>query len=399
MSREAEHNAAVVKAVDSLGRDWQDYKAAQVAEHKSLIERIDQLEAAGEGHRPGATGGSNARKQMESFSRFLKEGGKSQSAPSDWIAACSPEFQQKAMSIGSDADGGHAVPEVLETEIKRRLSELSPVRQFARVIEVTTAPSSYKVPVSRGGTASGWIGESGSRTVTAGPTLAMPSFPDGEVYALPQASTWALDDILNLDRFIGEEVAVEFAKQEGTAFLLGNGSNKPSGILRNAPVSTGDDASPGRSDFTLEFVPLAPGASPAGSITGDGLIDLQHGLRSAYWQNAVWAMNRQTLGRIRKLKAAGSGDYLWQPPLSAGQPSTLLGHPVVIMDALASVTLNALPVLFANFARLYTVLERPTKLLVDPYTVKGQVLFYFSKRVSGHMVDSYAGKVGKCVAA
>lgn len=394
-----QNNAPVVQAIESLGQEWTRFRSDHIAERKSIIERLDQLEAAGEGHRPGATGGSNARKQMELFARFLKEGGKSQSAPSDWLAASSPEFQSKAMNIGTDADGGYAVPEVLETEIKRRLAELSPVRQLARVIEVTTAPSSYKVPVSRGGTASGWIGESGTRTVTAGPTLAMPSFPDGEVYALPQASSWALDDILNLQAFIGEEVAVEFAKQEGTAFLLGNGSSKPSGILRNAPVSTDDDASPGRSDFTLEYVPLAPGASPAGSITGDGLIDLQHGLRSAYWQNAVWAMNRQTLGRIRKLKAAGSGDYLWQPPLSAGQPSTLLGHPVVIMDALASVTLNALPVLFAHFSRLYTVLERPTKLLVDPYTVKGQVLFYFSKRVSGHMVDSYAGKVGKCVAA
>lgn len=399
MSREAEHNAAVVKAVDALGRDWQEFKSAQVAERKSLDERIDQLEASLQGHKPGATGGSNSRKQMEAFSRFLKEGGKSQSAPSDWLAASSPEWQQKAMSIGTDADGGHAVPEILEKEIKRRLAELSPVRQYARVIEVTTAPSSYKVPVSRGGTASGWIGESGTRTVTAGPTLAMPSFPDGEVYALPQVSTWALDDIVNLQEFVSLEVATEFAKQEGTAFLLGDGSSKPSGILRNAPVSTDDDASPERNDFTLEYVPLAPGASPAATITGDGLIDLQHGLRSAYWQNAVWAMNRQTLGRIRKLKAAGSGDYLWQPPLSAGQPSTLLGHPVVIMDALASVTLNALPVLFADVSRLYTVLERPTKLLVDPFTVKGQVLFYFSKRVSGHLVDAYAGKVGKCVSA
>ncbi len=399
MSRELEHNAAVVKAVSALGADWESYRARAEGERKSMIERIDQLEASREGHLPGGVASGSSRKQMEAFSRFLKEGGKSQSAPSDWLAASSPEFQQKAMSIGSDADGGHAVPEVLENEIKRRLAELSPIRHVARVIEVTTAPSSYKVPVSRGGTASGWIGEAGTRTVTAGPTLAMPSFPDGEVYALPQASTWALDDILNLQAFIGEEVAVEFAKQEGTAFLLGNGSSKPSGILRNSPVATDDDASPERNDFTLEFVPLAPGASPAATITGDGLIDLQHGLRSASWQNAAWAMNRQTLGRIRKLKAAGSGDYLWQPPLSAGQPSTLLGHPVVIMDALASVTLNALPVLFADFQRLYTILERPTKLLVDPYTVKGQVLFYFSKRVSGHMVDSYAGKVGKCVAA
>ncbi len=376
--------------------------AATKARLRDLEARVDQAEARAEGIKlssPGGTRSANERKQLEAFARFLKEGGKSQSAPADWLAACSTEFQQKAMSIGSDPDGGHAVPEVLEVDIKRRLAELSPVRQYARVIEVTTAPSSYKVPVSRGGTASGWVSESGTRSVTAAPTLAMPSFPDGEVYAVPQVSTWALDDILNLQNFVSEEVATEFAKQEGTAFLTGNGSNKPSGILRNAPVATDDDASPERSDFTLEFVPLAPGASPAGTITGDGLIDLQHGLRSGYWNNAVWGMNRATLGRIRKLKATGTGDYLWQPPLAAGQPSTLLGHPVVLLDSMASVVLNALPVLFADFSRLYTVLERPTKLLVDPYTSKGQVLLYFSKRVSGHVVDSYAGKVGKCVSA
>ncbi|MDP2325562.1 MAG: phage major capsid protein, partial [Gammaproteobacteria bacterium] len=342
---------------------------------------------------------ANAKKQMTAFAAFLREGGKSQSAPADWMAASSAEYQQKSMSIGSDPDGGYAVPETLEGDIKRRLTELSPVRQFCRVVEVTTAPSSYKIPISRGGVASGWAGEATTRTVTAAPTLAMPSFPDAEIWAMPQLSNGALDDIANLAAFISESVAEEFALQEGTAALTGNGTNKLSGILRNSPVATDDGASPERNDFTLEFVPLAPGASPSGVITADGLIDLQHGLRSGYWGKAVFCMNRSTLGKIRKLKATGTGDYIWTQPLAAGQPSTLLGYPVAIMDSLASVTLNSLPVLFADWSRLYCILERPTKLLIDPYSTKGQTLLYFSKRESGHMVDSYAGKVGKCVAA
>ena len=46
-------------------------------------------------------------------------------------------LEGKAMSVGSDADGGYLVPEELSNEIGRRLTALSPIRSLATVRRVS----------------------------------------------------------------------------------------------------------------------------------------------------------------------------------------------------------------------------------------------------------------------
>jgi HK97 family phage major capsid protein len=393
-----------------IGRNFETFKKAQdqrLGSIEAFIDRFDgrvkalEVQAEGIGGRGfgGGVSPANARKSLEIFAGYLRDP-KSQARPDDWMALASPEYQHqvKAMSIGSAADGGVAVPEAIESDIKRRAADLNPLRELCRVVGVTTAPSSYKVPASRGGTASGWVGESGSRSETATPTLALPSFPDGEVYATPKLSNWSMDDIPGLQNFIATEVGEAFGNQEATAFLSGSGTNQPKGIFGNTPVATDDDASPQRAAFTLEYLPIAVGSSPATKINPDNVIELQYLLKAGYWPRATWVANRRTLSALRRLKDT-TGQYLWQAPLAAGQAPTLLGLPIRVCDAMASPAANALSLLLADFQSLYTILERPTRLIVDQVTSKGQTLLYFSKRVSGHVVDDHAGKVGKIAAS
>jgi HK97 family phage major capsid protein len=130
----------------------------------------------------------------------------------------------------------------------------------------------------------------------------------------------------------------------------------------------------------------------------DKLIDLQHSLKSIYRNNASFLCNDATLATIRKLKD-GDGNYIWRPGLIAGQPDMLLGKPIDTDDNVADIGAGAYPLFFANFKRAYLIIDRMgIRVLRDPYTSKGNVLFYTTKRVGGGIVMFEAIKALKIAA-
>ncbi len=139
-------------------------------------------------------------------------------------------LEVKAMSVGSNPDGGYLVPPEIETEIGKRLTLISPIRSIAGVREISG--NVYKKPFMTAGPAVGWVGETDARTQTTSPTLAELSFPAMELYAMPAASATLLEDsAVNIDQWIAGEVEQVFAAQEGAAFVSGDGTNKPKGFL------------------------------------------------------------------------------------------------------------------------------------------------------------------------
>jgi HK97 family phage major capsid protein len=105
--------------------------------------------------------------------------------------------------------------------------------------------------------------------------------------------------------------------------------------------------------------------------------------------------NKAMVGELRKTKD-GNSNYIWQPSVAAGQPSTILGYPVIEDENVPAKTTNTLSILFGNFPRAYTICDRiGNRLLRDPFTNKPYVMFYMTKRVGGFLVDSEAVKVIK----
>ena len=96
----------------------------------------------------------------------------------------------------------------------------------------TISGNVYKKPFMTAGPAVGWVGETEARTQTSSPTLDELSFPAMELYAMPAATATLLEDAaVNIDQWRAQEVEQVFAAQEGTAFVTGDGSNKPKGFL------------------------------------------------------------------------------------------------------------------------------------------------------------------------
>ena len=122
------------------------------------------------------------------------------------------------------------MPDIVESEVLRRLSAVSPIRAISSVRVISGGQ--YKRAFSTTGPASGWVGETAARPQTASPTLSEMSFPAMELYAMPAATQTLLDDaVVDIDRWIAEEVEAAFAEQESAAFVNGDGVNKPKGFL------------------------------------------------------------------------------------------------------------------------------------------------------------------------
>jgi len=295
-------------------------------------------------------------------------------------------LEVKALSAGSGPDGGYLAPATVEGEILRRLANVSPIRSLATVRTISSG--TYKKAFSITGPASGWVAETAARPQGSSPTLAELSFPAMELYAMPAATQTLLDDaIVDIDQWIAEEVESAFAEQEGAAFVNGDGVDKPKGFLAYPTVA---DASWSWGNIGVLNTGVA-GAFPA-SNPSDVLVDLVYALKAGYRQNASFVMNRKTQGAIRKFKDA-TGNYLWQPPASAGAPATLLGFPLIEAEDMPNIANNAVSIAFGDFRRGYLVVDRAgVRILRDPYSAKPYVLFYTTKRVGGGVQDFAAIK-------
>jgi HK97 family phage major capsid protein len=299
------------------------------------------------------------------------------------------ELEAKALSVGSDPDGGYLVPDETERAVNSALKNISPIRAIAGVRQVSS--SVYKKPFATTGFDTGWVGETAARPQTNTPILAELAFPTMELYAMPAATPSLLDDsAVDIDAWLAEEVRAAFAEQEGTAFVTGDGINKPKGFLSYTTVAN--------SAWTWGNIGyIASGSAGAFPSTdpGDKLIDLVYAVKAGYRANAHFVMNRASLSVIRKMKDA-DGSYLWQPSLEAGVPSTLLGYPVAESEDMPNIAANSMSIAFGDFARGYLVVDRVgIRVLRDPYSAKPYVLFYTTKRVGGGVQDFDAIKLMK----
>jgi HK97 family phage major capsid protein len=298
--------------------------------------------------------------------------------------------EQKDVTIGSDAGGGYAVPEQISRDIGVLEKKYSPVRDLVRVVQIGT--SDYKELLTIRGATSGWVGETGSRSATGTPTIRNIVPTQGELYAYPQASEWSLDDpFFSLESWLTENVAREFALQEGSAVLTGNGTTKPTGMLNTTPVTTADYASPLRAAAAYEYV--ASDLTPGGSgVLADTLFDLVYKLNTSYRAAGVWIMNSTTLGAVRKLKDT-TNQYLWQPGLVAGQPDRLLGYPISTWEQMSDIGANNFPVGFGDWREAYVLVDRVgLRVTRDQVTNPGYVRFYIRRRLGGIVRNNDAAK-------
>jgi HK97 family phage major capsid protein len=326
------------------------------------------------------------------------EGVRDEDTPYDDIKAYCGNFHQylrrderllemKAMQVGSDPDGGYWVPPEISARIITQVWETSPIRQIANVETIST--DALEMPNDFGEFDCGWIGERAAPSETSTSQVGMQRIQVHEIYAAPRATQKLLEDsTVDVESWMARKVADKFARTENTAFVSGNGVNKPRGFLTYADGTT----LPG----TIEQ--FASGS--ASGIDASGIIRMAaSSLKEPYQPAAQWLCRRATIAELMLLKDQ-QGRYLWSPAsttgLTATVPSTLLGYPVrhaADMPVIAGGT-GALVMAFGDFRAAYTIVDRlGISVLRDPYTAKPWIILYSRKRVGGDVVNFEAIKL------
>lgn len=296
--------------------------------------------------------------------------------------------ERKAMSAGSDPDGGYLLPPSTVGRMVSKLYEQSTMRQLATVQAIST--DKLEGIVDNNEADAGWVSELGTRSDTNTPQIGKYEIQAHEMYAMPKASQKILDDAaVNVESWLAGKVADKFARVEGAGFTTGTGVGQPRGLFAYTTAATGDDS---RSWGQFEHV--VTGASGDFHTTkADPLQDLLGAFKDQYLQRASWLMRREVRTKIRKMKEATSDRYLWEPSLQMGQPDRLLGYPARVDQYVPAIAANSLSLAFGDFAEAYTIVDRMgIRTLRDPFTAKPYVVFYSTKRTGGGAVNFEAVK-------
>jgi HK97 family phage major capsid protein len=278
------------------------------------------------------------------------------------------------------ADSGFVVADSLEAGVYHVLHEETMLRQYATVRSASN--EEYRKIVRSANASSGWVGEEDARPVGGEPTYRefRPAF--GEIYSNPEVTQKMLDDAsFDVAADLQGSIAEEFAIAEGEAFITGNGTNRPRGILTYAG---------GTAWGQIERVPV-------GTINSYGdVLTLLHTLPAKYRRNAAWILNSLTLAGVRGI-VDDNNRPIFQPDISTGAyRGLILGYPVIESEDMPDIADGALSIGIADFARAYTIVDvRPMRMLRDPYTNKPYVSFYTTKRIGGGVKDFGAIKLGE----
>ena len=299
-----------------------------------------------------------------------------------------------AGSEGTNANGGFICPDGLDKRVVELLTPRSTIRRNATII--VPAGKKYERPYKKTGITSGWVGETTARTATDAQTYDMISAEVGELYAFPQyTQNFLADTWYNVEQGFARDLAITFADKEETAFISGDGSNKPKGILGSTTTfGTEDDTQ--RDWNKLQKV----NTGSATGITLNSLYKIKDSLNYAYRSNAKWYMSTSTYTALQQALVDGTQHGIFgRGDVSQNMPETLLGYPIEIDDYMPAVAANSYPIIFGDMRQGYAILERPgIGVLRDMYSNKPYIGLYSIKRVGGLIQDYRALKV-LCVAA
>lgn len=321
----------------------------------AVIKRLDAMEAKANRPQGVHIAGPIANGfERKAFEAFLRHGAERLS-----------QDEAKALTVSTNANGGFLAPEETGNELIKLLTEFSPLRQYAKVVQINGPQIIYPRRIT--GTAATWVTEIANRTAS-GMTFEQVTMVPHELATFTDVSNQLLEDnAYGLEGELLGDFAESFGKTEGLAFVKGTGAGQPVGIMTAADIR----------EIKTGVAANFPATNPA-----DVLIKMYHEVATTYAQSGVWMMNRNTLAIVRQWKD-GNGRYLVLDPISEGAPSTLLGRPVVEMFDMDDIGAGTAPILFGDMSG-YRIVDRVgLSTLRDAYTLatNGQVRFHARKRV------------------
>lgn len=327
---------------------------------------------------PAATADPEALLLRSAFEKFVRYG-----AGENAAMVMSVE-EKRALANSADSDGGFLVPMDFENTIIMNAYEESSIRPVVGA-KPTSRDSVFLPALAKPKVAWGVTGlaltpqelEAGGHTI--------------QIFDLKALTLIHNNTLEDAEADIWGELSGAFsdaiAEAEDDAYAVGAGDKSPQGVIANAAVAA---------NFTLSGV--ANGLADATHNGIDVLIQALYKLKKTYRRNATFAFNSTIEGEVRTYKD-DNGQYLWQPPVQAGDPATLLGKPVINPEGLPDGdTDGLLPIVVGDFRRGYRIRDRKgvtVQRLTERYAEYDQTGFIVKRRTGGQVVLSEAFQVVK----
>lgn len=245
----------------------------------------------------------------------------------------------KMKEMTTDSTGspyaGYTVDSELSAEIRHLITEYGVARR-----EMTTIPltrNEYKANDLATDVTVYWVDE-GAVIGSTEAVLGQESLTLKKLGAIITLTSELLEDTeIDFISFLASRVAEGMAKAEDLAFFAGDGTSTYGGFT-------------GLLNATDVNEVVLTGATFA-SMDADDLLDMIDKTPSGALANAKFFYHRTVKSIIRKLKASGSGEYIYQAPSVSG-PATVWGYPEVLVEAMPKSTDTAADTSFVLFGDL-----------------------------------------------
>lgn len=291
----------------------------------------------------------------------------------------------RALTEGVDADGGYLAPPQLVAGITREISDIEQLAPRMNTINASVRAIRQIKGVDT--IQFQWVGELQAKPED------QPTFGTTEIIAntgavIVRVSDELLEDsTFNLEAYLAQLAAEAKVEGEEAAFLGGTGVTQPWGILTRLNAEAG--------------TPNRYSTAASGVLAGDDFVKALYNLHPRYRRRAVWVLGTQAIIAARLLKETGtSNQYLWQPGLQAGEPSTVLGRPVIeafdgenTANPVDNTVTAGNDVGIVGDLRRYTVLRRlqmQVKRLEELYANTDEIGFRFRFRTGGDVQQTKA---------
>ncbi|MCB1522498.1 MAG: phage major capsid protein [Rhodoblastus sp.] len=353
-TRDDDPMAAATAAVEELRNASEEFRTQHTTELRGVTDRLAALETRLNRPTQEQRQDNGPSIEQRAFNSYVRRGAERMGAD-----------EIRALAVSTTTAGGYLVPYQFLREIDRNLVLFSPIRSVARI--QTVSEGEVRLPNRTGTMTASWEGETDAAPPTQ-PTYGQGVYNVAELKCYVDVSNRLLEDAaFNIESELAYDISQEFGRAEATAFVTGDGTNKPLGFLNTTGITTGVTT-----------------ADPA-AIVADEIMDLYHSLPTAYAARGAFAMNRTTIGQVRKLKSS-MGEYYWQESLADGNPPTLLGRPVIEFPDMPDPAAGVTPIIFGSFMDGFRIFDRVSlSILRDPYSqqTNGLVRFHARRRVGG----------------
>ena len=325
--------------------------------------------------------------QLDAFCAFARRGPAGLTDEQRALFRADADGRPRAdINVGTNADGGFAVPTLVADMLVSKINEHSGVLEVADVRMSDTGRQVNHTTID-------WTDAKWRAKI-----VAEGAAPDGQTPAFGQVAlkfdVYKSPLVAISDEFLMDTAVEGIIEELDDKLLYSVGWGVNYAFTQAAPADEGNAVG------FLADAGVSGLSASAGQVKALDLAKLRHKVNRRYRRNGrgVWMFNDDVMLDLIA-QEDGEGRPLWLPSTREGAPDRIYGHPFIVNDDMDDNVDDKKPVVFGDFSQFKVRIAtgesfgpRLRRFSGDVYGPKNQVAFNVSARYAGRLVNSDAVK-------